>query len=317
MMSMTLHERICHRLKLRDLRLVMAVAEAGSMAKAAKHIHLTQSAVSRAIAELELALGVRLFDRNPQGVEPTAYGRALLKGSVAVFDDLKTSVNEIEFLSDPTAGELRIGTSEATGFGVVPVLVDRLARQYPRASFEIVHSDTVTLMERELRGRRIELAVARLPANHLAGDLKVTILYSDRLRVVVGIDSRWARRRRIALADLVDEPWCLPPDGHPITSQVTEAFLRCGLTPPRKCATVTSAQFVSNLVAKGYFLGVHGSMYLRLHPASSSLKVLPVELPTSLPVSVITLKDRTLSPLAQLFIDRAREMATPLARKRP
>jgi DNA-binding transcriptional LysR family regulator len=310
---MNLRDRVYHRLKLRDLRLLLAVAEAGSMAKAAAHMHLTQSAVSRAIAELEQTLSVRLFDRNPQGVEPTRYGQALLKGGVAALDDLRTSVNEIEFLSDPTAGELRVGISEVTGFGIVPLLVDRLARQYPRATFEVVHSDTVTLIEHELRGRRIDVAVARLPAKRRADDLVVTMLYSDRLRIVAGLNSRWARRRRIALAELVDEPWCLPPTGHPITLQVTEAFRRCGLGPPRQSATVTSAQFVSNLVAMGHFLGIHGSMYLRLHPASSSLKVLPIELPTSLPVSIVTLKDRTLSPLAELFIEHASKMTKPLA----
>jgi len=311
---MNLHERISRRLKLRDLRLLLAVAESGSMAKAATHINLTQSAVSRAIGELEHTLGVRLFDRTPQGVEPTIYGRALLKGGVAVFDDLRTSVNEIEFLSDPTAGELRIGTSEATGFGVVPVLIDLLARQYPRAVFEVVQADTKTLMEHELRGRRIELAITRM-ATSGDEDLEGTILYSDRLRVVAGLSSPWASRRRIALSDLVNERWCLPPPGHPVTSQVTEAFRRCGLEPPRRSATVASAQFVSNLVAKGYFLGVHGTVYLRLHPASGSLKVLPVELPIPLaPVSVVSLKNRTLSPLAQIFIERAREVTKPMAK---
>ena len=312
---MNLRDRINQRLKLRDLRLLLAVAEAGSMAKAAAHINLTQSAVSRAIAELEHTLGVRLFDRTPQGVEPTIYGRVLLKGGAAVFDNLRTSVSEIEFLSDPTAGELRIGTSEATGFGVVPLLVDRLARQYTRAVFEVVQADAEALIEHELRERRIELAVTRMPTSGRDEDLDGTILYSDRLRVVAGMSSPWASRRRIALADLVSERWCLPPPGHPVTSRVAEAFRRCGLEPPRISATVASAQFVSNLVAKGLFLGVHGTTYLRLHPARDSLKVLPVELPMSLfPVNVITLKNRTLSPLARLFIEHARDVAKPLAK---
>src|SRR6266540_731529 len=106
--TMNLHDRVNRRLKLRDLRLLLAVAESRSMAKAATRINLTQSAVSRAIGELEHTLGVRLFDRTVRGVEPTVYGRALLKGGVAIFDDLRTSVSEIEFLSNPTAGELRI-----------------------------------------------------------------------------------------------------------------------------------------------------------------------------------------------------------------
>src|SRR3954466_3989748 len=94
------------KLKLRQLEILLAVAQAGSMAKAAKQLAISQPAVSRAIADMEHTLGVPLVDRGPQGVEPTQYGRALLKRGTAVFDELKQGVRDIEFLSDPTAGEL-------------------------------------------------------------------------------------------------------------------------------------------------------------------------------------------------------------------
>ena len=86
-----------HRLKLQHLKVVMAVAEWGSMQKAAKQLAISQPVVSKVIADIESLLGVRLFDRSPQGVEPTSYGRALLKGGVAVFDELRTSLDEIKF----------------------------------------------------------------------------------------------------------------------------------------------------------------------------------------------------------------------------
>src|SRR5262245_17354190 len=98
-----------HRLKLQHLRLAMAVAQWKSMGKAAKKLGVSQPVVSKAIADLEHLLGVRLFDRSPQGVEPTLYCRALLKRSVAIFDDVRASIEEIRFLADPIAGELRIG----------------------------------------------------------------------------------------------------------------------------------------------------------------------------------------------------------------
>src|SRR5713226_5830508 len=107
--AMTVDDRVLRRLKLSDLRLFHAVVERGGMAKAAVHLNISQPAVSKAIAALEHTLGVRLLDRSPQGVEPTVYGRALLKGGIAVFDELKQSVKQIEFLADSTAGELRIG----------------------------------------------------------------------------------------------------------------------------------------------------------------------------------------------------------------
>jgi DNA-binding transcriptional LysR family regulator len=312
---MDLHDRVGRRLKLRDLRLLMAVAESGSMAKAAAHINLTQSAVSRAIGELEHTLGVRLFDRTPQGVEPTIYGRALLKGGVAVFDDLRTSISEIEYLSDPTAGELRIGATEGLGAGLLPPLIDHLARQYPRLTFDLVLGDAASLQERDLRGRRIDLAIMRPVAPTLVEDLEETILYKDRLRVVAGAESHWASRRKVTLADLVTERWCLPPPDHPVGALVIGAFRRCGLEPPRRTVTVGSAQWTSNLVAKGQLLGVHGEAYLRFKPGHVPLKVLPVDLriPWS-PVSIITLKSRTLSPVAQLFINRALELMKPMTK---
>src|SRR6516225_11815007 len=100
--------RIERRVKLHDLRVLMCVVERGSMAKAAESLATSQPAISRAIADLEYSLGVRLLDRGPRGVVPTPYGRALIKRSVAAFDELRLGVKDLEFLADPTVGEVRI-----------------------------------------------------------------------------------------------------------------------------------------------------------------------------------------------------------------
>src|SRR5713226_4903034 len=112
-------DRVGRRLKLRDLHILLTVANSGSMGKAASDLAVSQPAISRAIADLEYSLGVRLLDRGPQGIEPTMYGRALLKWGTAVFDDLRQGVNEIECLADPTAGELTIGCTEPLAAGFV------------------------------------------------------------------------------------------------------------------------------------------------------------------------------------------------------
>src|ERR1700752_3399105 len=98
-------DRIGSRLKLRDLHILLAVAEWKGMAKAARHLAVSQPVVSRAIADLEHGLGVRLLDRTPQGIELTVYGRTLLLRSLAVFDELRGSVKDIKFLSDSKLGE--------------------------------------------------------------------------------------------------------------------------------------------------------------------------------------------------------------------
>ena len=141
-------ERIGRRLKLRDLHILLTVAKAGSMGKAATELAVSQPVVSKAIADLERVLGTRLLDRGAQGVEPTLYGRALLKWSVAVFDDLRQGVKELEFLTDPTAGELRIGTTEPMAAGFVSSVIDQLSRQYPRIVLHVIPGERSALVQR-------------------------------------------------------------------------------------------------------------------------------------------------------------------------
>ena len=105
---MGLPVRCCDQ-QLQDIAQRSVKAECGSMAKAASELGVTQPAVSEVVAGLEQAFGVRLFDRSPRGVEPTIYGRALLNRGIAAFDELKQCISDIEFLADPTKGEVRLG----------------------------------------------------------------------------------------------------------------------------------------------------------------------------------------------------------------
>src|SRR5713226_5367575 len=100
-------DRIGRRVKLRDLHILLAVAQTGSMVRAADNLAISQPVISKTISDLEHALGVRLLDRTAQGVEPTAYGRAFINCGTVVFDELRRGVQAIEFLSDPTFGDLR------------------------------------------------------------------------------------------------------------------------------------------------------------------------------------------------------------------
>src|ERR1700742_4627345 len=105
---MHLHDRIGCRMKLHDLHVLMTVVQAGSMSKAAALLNTGQPAISRSISDLEHALGVRLLDRSRQGVKTTDYGRALLDGGLAVFDELRQTVKNVKLLADPSIGEVRI-----------------------------------------------------------------------------------------------------------------------------------------------------------------------------------------------------------------
>src|SRR5690349_6994603 len=139
----------------------MSVVEAGSMAKAALRLGTSQPAVSRCIAELEHTLGVRLLERSAWGVEPTQYGEAIIRRGVAVFDELRQGVKDIEFLADPTAGELRVGCPEAIAAGPVLTVINRLTRRHPRMTFDVMTGPAPAIY-RGLMERTIEVAITRV-----------------------------------------------------------------------------------------------------------------------------------------------------------
>jgi DNA-binding transcriptional LysR family regulator len=293
------------------------VLRAGSMGKAAAQLAVSQPAISKAIADLEHTTGVRLLDRTAQGVEPTRYGEALLKWGNAVFDDLRQGVKEIEFLADPTTGEVRVGSTEVMTAGLVPAVINRMSRQFPRLVFNVVQAPTIALQYRDLRERSVDLILGRIVTPTADKDLNIEILFDDPLLVVAGIDSKWSKRRSIDAAELIDEPWGLPPYDNFVGSLVAEAFRERGLNLPRHTVTSTSIQLLTALLATGRFLAVLSGSALRLSGKRLGLKALPVDLPLrSGPVGIVTLKNRTLSPVAKLFIECAREVARPPADKR-
>src|SRR5262252_9378809 len=261
-------DRIGHRVKLRDLHILLAVVEWGSMAKAANRLSISHPVISKTISDLEQTLGVRLLDRNARGVEPTVYGQALLKCGVAVFDEMRQGLTGLEFLTNPNSGDLRIGCPEMMTAGLLPVIAERFSRQRPGVRLHVAHADTLASQFDELRDRKVDLLIGSIPNPFLEEELVAENLYDERTVPVAGLHSRWARRRRIELSELVDEPWALP------------------------------------------------ARVVRFNTGRSALKILPVKLPMYQPatVGIVTVRNRTISPLAQSFIDYARKVTMPLAK---
>lgn len=305
-------ERVGRRIKLRDLHILLTVAKNGSMGKAASQLAISQPVVSKAIADLEHAIGQSLFDRSPHGVEPTSHGRALIKCGVTVFDDLRYGVRELQFLSDPTAGELRIGCTEAGATGFVPAVIGRLSRKYPRIVFQIVTADPATLVGRDLPDRNVEVAIGATPILPRNTVIKTEILFKERQVVMAGAKSKWARARKIALSDLMNEPWVLPPPDSIAAFHIAEAFRANGLTPPVGQVQTFSMPLAHHLLASGRFLSMQAVEMARL-AAHLPLKVLDVQFEgLARQIALMTMRGRTLSPLAKLFIACAKEMASGL-----
>jgi DNA-binding transcriptional LysR family regulator len=315
---MVLSDRIGRRMKLQDLHVLMAVVQAGSMRKAAALLNTTQPSVSRSIAELEAAVGVRLLDRNPDGVELTEYGSALLDGGTAMFDDLRQAVKKIEFLADPEAGEVRIGSGHHHAASFVFVVVERLARRHPRMVFHLTSANTMEQVESELYARNVDLLIARKWGSISDDRLGFEHLFDDPNFVVAGTQHPLARRRRIDAAELINESWVLPPPESAPGAAAVEAFRTSGLDYPRVTVFAILPEVRIRLLATGRFLTILPNSVLANSKLHSIIKILPVKMRLPhIPTGIVTLKSRTLSPAARLFIEQAREIAKSLAANKP
>ncbi|HMJ45222.1 MAG TPA: LysR family transcriptional regulator, partial [Pseudolabrys sp.] len=225
-------DRIGRRVKLRDLHMVLAVVEAGSMTRAAEELAVSYPVVSKTISELEHTLGVKLFDRSISGVEPTHYGRALLQSGVAVFDEMRKGLQQIEFIKQPDAGELRISSSAVTDAGLLPAIIELFSRDFPRAALHVLPENIATQQYDNLRHRNVELVLGRLPVTMSEPDLVAETLFDEPMMVAAGSESRWAKRRNLTLADLMGEPWVLAQPGSLARSLHDEVFRKSGLEPP-------------------------------------------------------------------------------------
>jgi DNA-binding transcriptional LysR family regulator len=291
--------------------------EAGSMAQAAAKLRVTQPSVSKAISDLEAALRVQLFERSTRGVTPTMYGAALMKCGTAVFDELKQGIRTIEFLADPTSGELRVGCLGAiTATMVLPAAIERFGRQFPRVVLHVDDVASLPALLSGLRDRKYDLAITRSMQSlaHDSDDLSLETLFDDRMVVVAGARSRWATRRKIELEELLNEPWILSEPDTWNYARLHEACQAKGLPMPKATLLSLSVPLRAYLIAKGPYIAplAEASMPL-LNAEHRALKVLPVDLPDRpWPVMVAALKNRTQIPLVERFIECVRE-----ASKRP
>jgi len=304
--------QIGRRLRLRDLHVFFTVVQCNSMAKAAGELGVSQPAVSEVIAGLEHMLGVRLLDRSPHGVEVTMYGRALLKGGMAAFDELKQTIKQIEFLGDKQVGELRIGCPESLAASVLSPVIQRFCETYPNVKLAVNEITSPPAHWPELRDRRIDLVLERLvrQVGKDADDLNMEVLFEDEAVIAAGANSRWAGRDKIDIAELADEPWILMPGDSWNFQTVSKAFEERGLPPPKVRLSTFSIHLRVNLLANGRFLTVFPRSALGVNADRYPVIILPIALPPpprAWPVAVVTLKNRTLSPVVGVFIEHLRD----------
>jgi DNA-binding transcriptional LysR family regulator len=192
----------------------------------------------------------------------------------------------------------------------VPAVIDRLSQLHPRVVVHVVTAQTGTQEFQELRERNVDVMLGRLFRAIEEDDIDAEVVGRDRFFVVAGSQNSWTRRRKISLADLVAEPWILNPSDNVIGSYFADVFHRNGLElPPRQVVTF-SLDVRMHLLATGRYLTVLSGTTLQHNSERWSLKRLPIDLQIpEMPIAIFTLKNRTIGPVAQLFIEQVRALA--------
>ena len=307
--------RVARRVRPRDLHILATVVQSGSIAKAAERLGISQPSVLETIANLECMAGARLLDHNPDSVEPTAEARELLRSLPVVRDELTPSAHEGAL----QARGIRIGCSETLACGFVPAVIERMSRDHPDLTFHVVPVEPARFDP--LRDGSVDLIVGRILSPPLDRDLAAQILFQDRLLVVAGPYSPWHRRRKIRFEELMNEPWIHNPFDTPLHDYIADGLRRQGLGFPKPTVVSQSLHVRHHLLATGGLLTLLWESMLDFTAAGPAIKPLEVDLRIPpRPVAAVTLKNQTPSPVAEGFIEHAREIAQAMRlsrRRRP
>ena len=301
-------QRLPRYLKMSELRVFTAVLEHRSFRKAAAVLHLSQPAVTKAIAGLEDMLGFKLFDRVANGVEPTVHGRSLAPRAAAIFDELRRAAQDLALLSSGARGSLRVGTVPMPAIPFLPMALNRLVDAHPGIFLSVVEERETELLDR-LRKRDIELAILRLSLIEPGDDMQALPLFDEKLCVVAASSHPLAAHPSLQWSDLLQQRWVMPPADCFFYEHVRRTLDRLDMPMPRQAVEAMSIHVQFNLVLHAGMLCFGMRSQLNFAPGKEFLRRLPFELPISdSSVSAVMLKSHAPSPLAQQLVSNIRTL---------
>lgn len=303
-------QRLPRHLKMGELRVFVAVIEHRSFRKAAAELHLTQPAVTKAIATLEATLGAKLFDRMAHGVELTVQGASFAPRARAIFDELRRAAQDLMLVSSGAKGNLRVGTVAMPAVPFLPVAVKRLMDQHPDMFVSIVEDRETDLLDR-VRKRDIELAILRLALVDPGEDLQVVPLFEERLCVIAAKDHPLAGCADLCWDDLQQQRWVIPPADCYFYEHVAATLSGLGLRMPRQVVEAQSVQVQFGMVLHAGLLSFGLRSQVEFAPGKELLVRLPFEMATpARTVAAVSLRSHTPSPLAVQLVAHVRAMAS-------
>jgi DNA-binding transcriptional LysR family regulator len=297
------------RAKPRQLALVLALAERGTLRRAAADVAVSQPAATKLLADLEDVLGVPLFERHAWGMTPTVYGTALVRHARSVLTDLDEARAEIAALAAGATGKLRVGGVT----GAVPRLLAPAIAAMRRAAagvrvFVLVNSNDV--LASSLRQGALDVAIASRPGVLDASDLDISPLADEPLVVVARARHPLARSRRVALASLATLTWIVQPPEGPLREAMETLFARAQLPMPTDLVETVSIVATLALLQQSDAVSLLPLDLARHYEGAALLARLAVTpSPGASSYALMTRTNRPRSPAAEHFIAAIRRIA--------
>jgi len=294
------------RLKLRQLRLLTAIADEGTVLKGSQALNIAQPAATKSIKELEDALGVQLFDRSSRGVTPTDFGKVMIKHAKLILTQLRHAGEELQSLEEGLSGRVHVGTLLAASTSLLPRALARLREQRPGIAVTVTEGTIDRLMP-ALRTGDLDVVLGRLPEYREREGLKQDVLYLDTVAIMVRADHPLTKRASLTLADLVDQAWVMPPPQTSLRRQIDAAFRHEGLEPPHDVI-----ESVSILTNHGLLMNTDmiAAMPHQVGAGQAGLTILPVVLEGAISrIGATTHAHVELSAAARYFMDIIHEIA--------
>jgi DNA-binding transcriptional LysR family regulator len=290
-------------IKPRHLQMLVSLDDLRNVGKVAASLNITQPAVSKALAELERGIGLRLFERTALGVHPTAYGECMIRHARSVLGNLARARDELRDLQQGSSGKVAVGALPAAAPSFLPRAVALFKQRAPGTTIFIREGTMDTLLP-ELRGGKLDLIVGTLPHSGAGRDLDEKLLFEERTTLVAGRTHALTRRRKLAWTDLVDHPWVLPPVGSLLRDPLEQAFERHGVPMPINAIESLSVHVIVMVLQLTDALACLSSEVARHYQELGQITILPLELPRLVrSVGVTWSRARPPSPGATLLID--------------
>jgi len=306
--------RLRQQVRLRHLLLLEALERHGSLRRAAADLAVTQPAATKLLAQLEALLGLSLFDRSPQGLSATEYGRIMIRHARAALGELGAARDALAQTALGAQGQVALGAVVGSLPRLTSPAIAALLARHPRLAVAVTVETSATLVPVLERGE-LDLVVGQVPAQSLADDLQFETLTDEPIEVVVRVGHPLLPRRRLVLADVAGLAWVVPPAGTPLRARVEAAFRTAGLEPPRRCVETASTLLATSLVRQGDMLAVLPRDVAAHYggAAGSLLRALPLRLPADVgTIGIVTRRRVRLSTAAAALVEQLRAHARRL-----